>query len=188
MAVGDRLLRQIGIDGGGADADQHREIMHVQAFLAAHVERGEGAQGLPDQMGVHRAGGQDHRHRDAVGPCLLVGQDDVGGATAHRVLGLAADPVQRLAQGVRPRLTHVASAVDDGRRVAHMGDHGLVFGGRQNRGFELQQVALGLVLVEDVAQVAEPGAQAHHGRSRRLSIGGLVTWLKFCRKKWCSPR
>ena len=24
--------------------------------------------------------------------------------------------------------------------------------------------------------------------SRRLSIGGLVTWLKFCRKKWCRPR
>ena len=24
--------------------------------------------------------------------------------------------------------------------------------------------------------------------SRKLSMGGLVTWLKFWRKKWCSPR
>ena len=24
--------------------------------------------------------------------------------------------------------------------------------------------------------------------SRKLSMGGLVTWLKFCRKKWLSGR
>ena len=32
MAVGDAFLRQIGIHGRGADADQHGEIMRIEAF------------------------------------------------------------------------------------------------------------------------------------------------------------
>ena len=66
MAVGDGLLREIGVHRGGADADQHREVMHVEAFGRAHVERGEGAQRLAHQMGVHAAGRQDHRDRGAL--------------------------------------------------------------------------------------------------------------------------
>jgi hypothetical protein len=37
VAVGDALLRQIGVDGGGADTDQDGEVMHVHALGAAHV-------------------------------------------------------------------------------------------------------------------------------------------------------
>ena len=44
MAVGNRLLSDIGVDGGAADTDQDREVMHVQAFAGAHIERGKGAQ------------------------------------------------------------------------------------------------------------------------------------------------
>ncbi len=53
LAVGDALLCQIGVDGGGAHADQHGEVMHVQAFRRADVEAGEGAQALADQMRMH---------------------------------------------------------------------------------------------------------------------------------------
>src|SRR3546814_6486096 len=38
MAVGDRLLREIGVHRGRADADQHREIMGVEAFGRAYVD------------------------------------------------------------------------------------------------------------------------------------------------------
>ena len=43
----DGILRQLGVDRGGADADQHREIMRVDAFGRADVQRAEGAQPLP---------------------------------------------------------------------------------------------------------------------------------------------
>ena len=44
VAVGDALLRQIGVHRGGAGADQHGEVVHVHALGGAHVQRGEGAQ------------------------------------------------------------------------------------------------------------------------------------------------
>ena len=43
VPVGERFLGEIGVDRGGADTDQDREVMHVHAFAGAHVERGEGA-------------------------------------------------------------------------------------------------------------------------------------------------
>ena len=46
MPVRDALLRQIGVDGRGTHADQHGEIMHVQAFRRAHIHAGEGAERL----------------------------------------------------------------------------------------------------------------------------------------------
>ena len=45
MAIGDRGLGEIGVDGGGADADQHAEIVHVHALGGTHIEAGAGAQG-----------------------------------------------------------------------------------------------------------------------------------------------
>ena len=49
------------------DADQHREIMRVDALAGADVERGEGPEALAGQPGMHRAGREDHRHRHPVG-------------------------------------------------------------------------------------------------------------------------
>ena len=52
-------------------------------------------------------------------------------------------------------------AVDLGRILAHEGPHCLELGAEQNREIELQQTALAFILVEDVAEVAEPGFEAH---------------------------
>ena len=49
-AVGDAGFGDIGVDGGGADADQDAEMMHVDAFARADIERGESAQLLAQQM------------------------------------------------------------------------------------------------------------------------------------------
>ena len=38
-AVGDGILREIGVHRGRADADQHREVMHVQRLAGAHDQR-----------------------------------------------------------------------------------------------------------------------------------------------------
>gem|GEM_PF-5273720 len=99
--VEDRFLCQPGVDGGGADPDQHREVVRIDAFSRAHVERAEGAQPARHQPAMRRRGRQDHRRGDVVGIRGLVGEDDVAGPGAHRLLGLLPHPHQRLAQGAR---------------------------------------------------------------------------------------
>jgi hypothetical protein len=54
------------------------------------------------------------------------------------------------------------AAIDDAGGGAHELAHRLELGGGQHRAVELQQVALAGVLVQHVAEVAEPGPQRHH--------------------------
>ncbi len=137
MAVGDGRFRQIGIHRGGADADQHRGMMHIQAFAGAHIERGEGAQLLAQQMRMHRACREDHRYRGAGRAALLVGQDDMHRAAAHGVLRLAPHPgdgvAQRVVAGLGAGLRNVVGAVDLNGRGAHIGAHGLELRRQQDR-------------------------------------------------------
>ena len=83
------------------------------------------------------------------------------GAAAHGVLGLAADRLDRVAQSVLAAI-HIEGAVDLGAALAHIGAHRLELGGGEDRTVELQQFALALVLVHDVAEIPEPCLQAHH--------------------------
>ncbi len=124
-----------------------------------HVERAEGAQPVADQVAVHGAGGQDHRHRDPPRPGMLVGQHDMSRTRAHRVLGLGPDPRQPLAQRAGPRRE---AAVDlDQRRVELRHQHVPLRIGHEGA-FQHDDLGLAAVLVEHVLEVAEPGLQAHH--------------------------
>ena len=161
VAVGDGLLRQIGVDGGGADADEHGEIMHVEALGAAHVDRGVGAQVLADQVRMRAARRQDHGDGGAAGPRRLVGEDQVFAAAAHRVLGGAADGVDGLRQRVRAR-RGVEGAVDGVGAVAHVEAHRGELAIGQHRRVQLQEAGLVRRAFEDVAEIAEPGLQRHH--------------------------
>ncbi len=163
MAVGDRLLSQIGVDRGAADADQHRKVMDVEAFAGAHVERGEGAELLAHEMRMHGAGGEDHRDRRALAIHRRVRQDHVSAAAAHRFFGLLADAADRVAQRVFAAIGG-EGAVDLGGGLAHVGAHRLELGVRQHGRIQLQQLALAVILVEDVAEIAEPGVERHHPR------------------------
>src|SRR3546814_3119303 len=51
-----------------------------------------------DLMAVHRAGGEDHRHRRLVRADGLVGQHDMPGAAAHGILGFGTDTLERVAE------------------------------------------------------------------------------------------
>ena len=161
MAVGDAGLGHIGVDRGGADADQHAEVMHVQAFARAQIEGGEGAELLAQQMGMHRPGGEDHGDGRAARPRGLVGEDDMHGPAAHRILRLAADRLHRIAQRIVAAFG-IEGAVHHRRALAHIGAHGLEFGGQQHRALQLEQPALALLLVQHIAQIAEAGLQRHH--------------------------
>ena len=163
VAVSNALLRQIGVHRRGADADQHGEVVRVHALRAAHVQAGEGAQGLADQMRVHGASGQDHWDRRAFGSLRLVRQDHVGAAGAHALLGLAPDALKRCAQ-LGLAMAHGEGAVHPAGGGAHGGSHRLELGVGQHGAVQLQQVALAAVLIQDVAQVAQPGLQRHHPR------------------------
>ena len=160
LAVGDAFLGEIGIDRGGADADEHGEIMNVEALARAHIERGEGAQLLADEMGVHRAGGENHRHRRAFGADTLIAQYDVNASLADRVLGLALDTIERVRQGVLGAVRR-EGAIDLDRLGAHVGPHGLEGSVGQHRRFELQEPGLFRVLFQDVAEVPQPRFQTH---------------------------
>ena len=160
LAVGDAFLGEIGVDRGGADADEHGEIMNVEAFGRAHVERGEGAQLLADEIGVHRAGGEDHRHRGALVADTLVAQDHVNASLPDRVLGLALDAVERVRQGVLGAVRR-QGAIDLDRLGAHVSPHGLEGGVGQHRRFELQEPGLFRVLFQDIAEVSQPRLQTH---------------------------
>ena len=95
VAVGDAFLREIGVDGRRADADQHGEVMRVHAFGRAHVDRGEGAHARLDEMRMHGAGRQDHRDGGDVRADALVGQNQMRVAGGDRVFGLLADAIER---------------------------------------------------------------------------------------------
>jgi hypothetical protein len=166
QAILEAFLGQVGVDRRGPDADQHREIVGVQALGRADDDRDVRAQALGDQVGVDAAGGQDHRQGHAVGLRSLVGQDDGAAAAQHRVLGLGPDAVEIGAQGVartrlRGRQRH--GAVDDGDVLpAQQTMDALVHAGGQDRAFQHVDIRLGGVLGQDVAEVLEPGLQAHH--------------------------
>ena len=163
VAVGKRLLCQVGIDRGGTHADEDAEIMHVQALGAAHVERAEGAQLLAHEMGVHGSRRENHGNGRALGAIALVGEHEMLGAAAHRVLGFLPDTGDRLAQDA-VALLGIEGAIDVGCRRAHVGAHPLELAVRENGRAELEQAALQLVLVQNVAEIAEPRHQRHDPR------------------------
>ncbi|MPL60913.1 hypothetical protein SDC9_06477 [bioreactor metagenome] len=177
-AVIDAVLREVGVHRRRARADQHGEVMAVDAFGRAHVHRGEGPQPLAGQPRMHRRGREDHRHRHLLGILMLVGQHEVQRARAHRVLRLGADPLEPLAQ----RFLIGAGgegAVDHRHRVAEDLHHLGIFGIGDERAFEDQDLGLRAVLVEHVLQVAEAGLQRHHpaftkGVDRRVGDLGEV--------------
>ncbi len=119
LAVEDRRLGEIGVHRGRADADQHRIIMRVEAFGGAHVDAGERAQSLAHQMRVDRRRREHPGDRDPIGTDMLVGEEDLGTAGAHRLFGLEADAGDRGAERFGP-LARGEGAIDLGALIAEM--------------------------------------------------------------------
>ena len=159
-AIGDRRLGEIGVDRRGADPDQHRDVVHVEALAGAHRDRAEAAQALAHEMAVHGAGGEDHRHRRTRLRARLVAQHDLLVALAHRVLGLEADPGKAVPQGPRPGLD-VKGAVERCDLAAEVVEQRCQLVAQQQRALELQDAGLARRLVVDVAEIAVARLEAH---------------------------
>ena len=174
--VCDTVLRQIGVDRGRTAADQHGEVMRVDTFGAAHVERAEGAQALTRQPAMHSTGGKDHGHGDAVFVLALIGQDQMPRTRTHGILGRMADTLKRFAQRILLAISG-EGAVDDEMLGIEMADHRIELGIADERAFKHENLGLAAVLVQHVLEVAEPRLEAHHavfaqaidGRVRHLA-------------------
>ena len=74
--------------------------MGVYTFSRTNIQRAEGSETLACQVRMHRTGRKDHRHRNAVGSLLVIGQDQMPRTRAHGIFGLGANTLQALAQSV----------------------------------------------------------------------------------------
>ena len=160
MALGDGFLGDIGVDGCRADADQNGEMMHVEALARRDVHRREGPQLLAHEMRMHGARRQDHRQWRAGLVDGAVGQHHMLASGPHGLLGFGGDAVER--RGEIVFAVNGEGAVDDRCPVAEIGDKRIPFRNRQHRRVENEVVALLRRLVEDVAKIAETGAERHH--------------------------
>ena len=160
-AVGDAVLGQIGVHDRGPAADQHCEVMRVDTLGSPHIERAESPEALAGQMRVHGAGGKDHRHRHAVGRLLMIGENQMACTRAHGVLGLGADALQSLAQGV-VIIAHGEGAVDLDQRRVEVTGHFVPLGIADKGAVQHQDLGLGRALIQHVLEVAEPRLEAHH--------------------------
>ena len=157
--VGEGIFGQIGVHHGRAAAHKHREVMRVDTFRRTHVERGKGPQPLADEVTVHRAGRKDHRHRDPVGPAVLIGQHQMARARAHGVFRLGPNPRQPGAEIAVARLKGAVDGHGMHLELRHqffelrIADEGTV---------EHEDLGLGAVFVEHVLEVTEARLEAHH--------------------------
>ncbi len=156
--------------------------MRIEALRRADVDRGVGAQALAHEMGVHCACRQDHGNcRKSVGDAL-VGQDQMGVALSHRVLGLEADAIDRAGKCAVLRLSvaHLEDAVDLVEAAFKTFLQALIHAGGDHRTLQREDLRLLLVLRQHIAEVAEPRLQAHHaGFAQRIDgrIGHLAEIL-----------
>jgi len=132
MAVGNGGLREIGIHRGGADADEDREMMDIQAIAAAHIERGEVRSCWRSRCvctaPVARIIGIEARLALTFSSLSTT----CTAPAAHGVLGLAAMRAMHPRSALSPPFgSKLPIDVDGGG--AHIGAHGLELGRQQHR-------------------------------------------------------
>ncbi len=114
---------------------------------------------------MHRRGGQDRRHAHAVEAERLVADDDHRGAVLDRLDGLGAQTFERPLQaraGLHARLRHLEGGVEMGDHAGIVElDHAFVHKRRQERAFQHEDIGLGRVGRQYVAEVLEARLQRH---------------------------
>ena len=161
VTIGNGFLRQIGVDRGGADPDQHGEIMRVERFGRPHVDRGKGAQPLAYQMRMHTGSGEDHADPHARRRLVFIGQEQLALARSHRGFGFAAHPRDGCAQGVGSAMD-VEAAIDFGNLLAEMRlEHIPALVGHHRR-VDDHNAFLAGIIVQNVAEVGKARLETHH--------------------------
>ena len=91
----ERLEHHVRVDRRGAVADQRRELVHVARLARLDHEARLQPRALAHEVVVHGRDGEQRRDRDAVGAEVAVGEDQDVDAARERLVGLAADPLER---------------------------------------------------------------------------------------------
>ena len=161
MAVRYRGFGQIGVHRGRADADQHREIMGIEAFSRPHVDRRIGTQALADEMRVHRRRRQHHRDAQAILADRLVGKEHLALPGANRLLRLVADAGDGGAQPLLPAVRRIG-AVDLRHGPAEIALQPHPVGRGQHRRVQHQHMLVLRPFLQYVGEVGETRVEAHH--------------------------
>ncbi len=154
---------QIGVDRLGAHAHQAGQMMHLARLAALDDQADAGALTQPDQVLMNRAERQQRRDRRVglIHAAVADDQNDLAGG--HRLLGPAAQVVERRAHAVgagggreqRPQ-RHTGKG-----RVAQPTDRLDMLVG-QHRAGEPQQVRVARRLLQQMAAPAQRERQRHH--------------------------
>ena len=165
MQIGERLEQQIGVDRGGAVADQRRKVVVLARLAGLDHEAGLQPGALVDQVLVHRAERQHRGDRHPVGAEAAVGDHDQVRRAGDRGARLARDPVERRLEPALAGLQR-PGGVEGGRaqrRVRGAGDP-LELGVGEHRVLEHELHRVLGTLGEHVALGADPRLEAHHDR------------------------
>ena len=100
MAIGNGVLREIGVHTGRSYADQDRKIVRVDTLRRTDRNRTEASETLRHEVRVNRACRQDHRNRHVRIALSLVGENDMLSSGANRIFGFLADPCERILQSL----------------------------------------------------------------------------------------
>ena len=93
--LGQRLEHQVRVDGRGAVADQRRDAVDAARLARLDDEAGLQARALAHEVMVHRCRREERRHGSPLGADGAVGEDQDVGAGRERLVGLAAEAVER---------------------------------------------------------------------------------------------
>ena len=114
-AVRDQVLDgfegQVGVDGGGAVAEQQRDVVHLAGVAGLHDERGAQPVLGADQMVVHRGNQQQRRDRREPVVGVAVGEHQGAGTRRDRLGCLPAYPFDRSGK----RLSATVRLVESGK-------------------------------------------------------------------------
>jgi hypothetical protein len=149
-------------------------------------EAHRGAKPLADEVVVHRRRGEQRRDRDAVRAHHAVGQDDDVVAAVHRCFRAVAEaveaPVERRGAELRGVGDVEGLGVEAVLEMADAADLLQVLVGEDRLAHLQALAARGALQIEDVRTRPMKDTRLMTSSSRIGSMGGFVTWAKFCLK------
>ena len=175
FTIADQILKhavgEIGIDGRCAKPEQARHLMGVAGTRGFNHQVRITAQAAANQVVVHGAGRHQAVNRQALTRDRAVGDNQNGGALAHRLFRGIHEPGHRLLQ---IHLGGIVGAID----IAHFEAGSIHCQQRielalgQDRRAQNHAVGVFRTLVEHVLFCAEIGFQRHHdGLAQRIDRG-----------------
>ena len=157
--LGERLVGEVGVDGGGAKAQQHREVVRVTHAGGLHQDVGVAAQVVVHQGTLHRPHRHGGRDGQGVGTDVPIREDQQHGTGLGGSLGLFTDAQDGRFQalfGLEVEADHLMAIV-----LPFQCQQLVEVGVEQDRRLEQHPVGVAEGLVEHVLLAADTGGQRH---------------------------